>query len=333
MTHVADNIQNAYSPEVIFKKLRLGIYHFNFDITSGAGQPTPSAWRGVMGWALQGRSCRVAWEDRDCQSCRYADTCAYYYLFEQRTKISGLHFPPRPYILNVLPGRAGAVRLEIKLCNFAAELVNDLAAALTEAAPRGIDAAGQKIQAELCRIEQILPKGKRTVLYNRGRRVPVQNTAYPLGDYLDAAPSDSAWEIRILSPLRLRRKQQYLHCIDWPHAFQGLAIRMSALNVMNGGSRVDKQLWQKMMIFFARAEVSKEDMNWRDWRRRSNRQGQIIPMGGSTGRIKLRHSEESRATWWRWWRTAELFQLGKGTTMGNGRIVVHPQSASKRTAL
>jgi hypothetical protein len=45
-----------------------------------------------------------------------------------------------------------------------------------------------------------------------------------------------------------------------------------------------------------------------------------VPMGGRIDAVEVMLPQETAQKWLRWWRTAELFHLGKGTTMGNGAL-------------
>lgn len=327
------DIAHRFDPSSLFPSLRIGIFRFTFVVISGAGSPTPSAWRGALGWALQRRCCGKTGGVSACSSCQRSDTCVYFFFYEHTTSLSGLKDPPRQYVLGTIPGHDGEIVLELKLFNHATELINTLAESLTAVAAAGIDANGSKVRGELCRIEQIVPGRGCAVLFHHGKPQFSPRLHWPLADYLVAPPPPEAiWEVWLHTPLRLRKEKSYLQQIDWPHAFHCLAGRLSALEVMNGGHRMEEEKWTALMDFFDLPGTWVNDTRWREWSRRSNRQDRFIPMGGVTGRLLLHPPDSQRRNWWHWWRAAELFNLGKGTTMGNGRITIRPSQQRERIA-
>ena len=73
-----------------------------------------SAWRGLLGRALQQTSC--SHPGRRCPQCPDSTTCIYHALFEETREDSLRHHaPPRPYVLSPLPMQAGHCGVELTL--------------------------------------------------------------------------------------------------------------------------------------------------------------------------------------------------------------------------
>jgi hypothetical protein len=43
-------------------------------------------------------------------------------------------------------------------------------------------------------------------------------------------------------------------------------------------------------------------------------------MGGIMGRSFIEPPWQEKEVWWHWWHTAAIFHLGKGTSMGLGKV-------------
>ncbi|MGD9972636.1 MAG: CRISPR system precrRNA processing endoribonuclease RAMP protein Cas6 [Desulfatirhabdiaceae bacterium] len=96
--------------------------------------------------------------------------------------------------------------------------------------------------------------------------------------------------------------------------------RLESLNCLFAdGEPIGKAGYQDLMARFSGITPVRHDLSWIDYSRYSNRQNTKMPMGGLAGTVSFSQSDMWLAPWL---QAAELVHVGKGASMGLGKIVV-----------
>jgi hypothetical protein len=181
----------------------------------------------------------------------------------------------------------------------------------------GLKCHGKKIVFSIQSVSKYFPDKTWARYYEE------EGIGYSLAEWLSAICTQKCptWNAVLLSPLRLRKKNSYMNQLDWNFAFKTLAARLSTLNQLNGGFRMEKNVWDGLMEFFADSgRINTTTSRWDDWHRFSSTQKKHVPMGGRIDTVEVFPPCKTTEEWLHWWRTAEFLHLGKGTTMGNGAL-------------
>ena len=225
---------------------------------------------------------------------------------------------PRPYIIFPSSDKGAVKSVDMTLTGNAAGVLPDIISAWIKAGEIGIGPKREKFR--LHEINRIPPDG---------RIVPLKENlgtdhVYPLADYLEKKRGEDdmgqLWKLHIASPLRLMHKGRILKEPDWFTAFKSLAVRVSALSRYYCGTpRLDNSLWNMLISFFYESCKTYNCISWKRLKRYSSRQKQYVSLDGIIGECMIA-PESNRELWWQWWKMATLFHLGKGTTMGLGKV-------------
>ena len=307
-----------FDPALLFPGLRVGVYRLAFEPRSTINLPpyTGSAWRGLLGTAPKHLFC--PWEKKACRQCLVQHSCPYYILYEETSHESGFADVPRPYILCPLPEEKGLIGLELTVAGKACEFVPGILAACESAGQIGLGRGRLKFGLKF--ILQKLPDGSWKEIYGHRESISIEQASWLLADFLDDSQPPPPWKIELVTPMRLRKNGQNLDTPDWSWAFSTLGMRLSMLAYLAGGERFSPEQWSNIKFFLSSPGESNDYVSWYDWKRYSSRQKRHVPMGGLVGSSLVRPPEGAEAVWWRWWQTAHLFHMGKGVTMGLGKI-------------
>lgn len=318
---------DSLSPHKVFPSLRLGRYRFVLEPRGPISLPAyqGSTWRGLIGNALLDVVC--PWDRKDCAACRNSGACAYHYLYEAGLGEKAFANLPRPYIFFSTNKNGTEMSVEMTLIGQAGDFLPHLVAAWIRAGELG--AGKGRGSFFLQKVYALQPKDELKVLYDGGW--VIENSGewtLPFTHYLMDTVPEPPWQVGIQTPLRLRQDGRNIGAIDWENAFKSLAIRLSLINQKYcGGTRLDKDSWQRVISFLARPGRAETRTKWFDWSRFSSTQHTHVPMGGVIG-MHLITPPASLSTWWDWWQAASLFHLGKGTSMGLGKVSIRGQQHS-----
>lgn len=306
-------------PDRLFPDLTAGRFQFVFKFHKACTRAAyiGASWRGLLGHALLETQCPFLIQK--CDQCTLKRSCAYYCLYELKSEENGFSSVPRPYI--IFPsGDKEVMSVDMTVTGSAAEFLPDIISAWIKAGEMGIGSKREKFK--LHGINRIPPDGG---------IVPLNGTLsadymYPLTDYLakDVSQEDlgQLWKVHIVSPLRLMHRGRLLKEPDWFAAFKSLAVRVSALSRNYCGTpRLDNSVWNMLISFFYESCKTYNCISWKRLKRYSSRQKKYVPLDGIIGECMVA-PENNRLLWWQWWQTAALFHLGKGTTMGLGKVKV-----------
>lgn len=264
-----------------------------------------SSFRGLIGWQLLDLSCPFPARERPlCKRCIINEQCPCFILMEDKSPLPGLTDSPRPYIL--YPRRIDSdlpiYTLELTLVGESARFYPILLKAIEKGQRTGI--ARQRISYQIMVKEGVGDK-------------PELKTS-TLSELIDIPQGDEIL-VRLLTPLRLRKKGCYIITTDWQFLLETAARRIEALNVLYGGGEpLGKDRWISLStMFMGVPSPEKEDIRWLDYSRRSNRQRREVPMGGVVGQAFFRNTPQ----WLKAWLcAASLLHVGKGAAMGLGRV-------------
>ena len=305
-------------PSQIFPALRLGRYRFVVKPEGTISLPLyqGSTWRGVIGNALSNLFC--PWPRVRCKDCSARASCAYGFLYESCSDEKGFTSLPRPYIFSPAKNTGPYLSVDMTLIGSGGDFLPHVVAAWEKAGKMGVGKGRGCFT--VIEVIHILNKNRTRKIYDQRHGIRYDKTTLPLADYLNNVPPPIPMKVEINAPLRLRNKGKNLGKVNWTRAFTSLAVRLSILNQrFCGGVRPEKDDWSRLMQFFARPGLLKDSTHWFDWKRYSSRRHRHVPMGGFIGQSLIK-PEDHEAVWWQWWQTAALFHLGKGVSMGMGKI-------------
>lgn len=309
------------SPVSLFGSLPIARYRIEISPSRPVNQSAymGSAWRGVIGWQLQRLICPFD-KRPGCKACIIRQQCPYFRLFEDQSPISGIREMPRGYVFSPSESKDALHNLDIKLVGDCIRYFPAILKAINSGWQAGLGPS--RIAYQVVSVSRILPG---EVLLN----VPLDpdgwigmNTAFSLSDWLAATPCTSGGiSFKLATPVRLRKQGKYLGNMDWPYFFTTIACRLEALNCLFfDGELLGKERYEALAGAFSRITMIQSDLSWLDYSRYSSRQRQKVPMGGLVGAAAF---DASEAWLLPWLQAASLVHVGKGASMGLGKIVVN----------
>ena len=297
--------------------LPIGIYALDF---SGAATPSPAGfpgnhWRGALGTTLRDLACVTG--AGSCAGCRQTHACAYAYLYEtpppaDARKMRRYDRAPHPFTLRETAGASG-VRLVLSLFGRGNAYLPLMVLALRRAALTGGGIGGRQLTLEqVCQAQSAEPPVWSRIDGTAGTLMPhtVEATA--------ATPPcpASAIELRLLSPLRVKRDGQLVRPqgFQFSDLFGNLLRRLSMLTYFHTDTPFETDF--KGLMERARAIPCDASLQWIEQSRHSSRQQQEMPYGGLTGTIRLA-SADIAPLWPLLW-LGQYTHAGAGATMGLG---------------
>ncbi len=327
------------------------------------GRYLGSAWRGAFGHALRKTVCVTRLPT--CDPCVLLRSCPYPFLFESRTppgarKLSRYPRTPGPYVLEPADRRsdspADSLNLGVTLFGRANEQLPYVLHALEQAGRRGLTSKRvamelQDVQAETATHDSGATDVGRGTRDDAGDRA--ETTGHDSGAidrrgwttvftpekgldafaavHPEAPPVPSRIRVRLLSPLRVRRREHLVGAADFDfHAFaSGLLRRISLLTYFFG----DMPLEVDFASLLNRAKsipLANRELRWQAWTRYSSRQKTKLNMDGVVGGFEL-DGAELEAFWPCLW-LGQWTHAGKGTSMGLGRYALEAVGGDRRGA-
>ncbi len=268
-----------------------------------------SAWRGLLGWKLKELSCPFL-DPPLCNLCSYNESCAYYLIMADRIPESnlGIYDLPRPYVIYPeTMNENGLQTLSITLFGSGVEVFPLIISALEKGESCKIGKTKEGYE-----IRDIRP------LIGMPNYEPITIKQY-LSEYKMSLKNGIL--VRILTPLRLRKKGILLRMPDWPFLLECGLKRLETLAVTyESKESLGKSLWEEQKKGFATATMPvAENYKWVNLERYSSRHGKTHPMDGFVGQAFF-----SQIPKWQleWLLVCSLLGLGKGAAMGFGKLVL-----------
>ncbi len=307
------------TPSALFGSLPVLKIKFTMDIPlrSRLPQYLGSTWRGLIGWELQRLICPFKNRPECKVSCTIQEHCPYYLLFEKETVRSGIRNAPRGYILYPpVQSQNGMDELEITLIGHCTRLLPVIVAAMVEGRSSGLGA--ERVSYDIAGLQEQLPGGHQQALSPDADVLNDVSGPFPLSDWLNNAPPSTDARAFFLTPMRLRKHGKYISQMDWPFFFAAIACRLEALHCLfHTGEPMGRETFKKLQTRFEPASKISAELQWSDYMRYSNRQDRKVPMGGLIGTV---HRQLPLNGFEPWWQAASLLHVGKGASMGLGRV-------------
>src|SRR6185437_1362785 len=268
-----------------------------------------SAWRGAMGYALRAAACTTG--QPTCPGCARRQECDYSLAFEsprpEGQKFFSTDAVPHPFSLVARTTSVGEEELLLCLFGEGLRYLAPLTQALEHAAASGI--GPDRVRYRLGALEAESPLGS-------GLFKPLSASLAPPAPA--SAPSAPAHcQVRLLTPLRLRRDNRYLGPaeIQFADLAANLVRRLAALCRLYA-QPLDADFRALAAVGAAPFEWAR--LRWHDWARYSSRQERAIRMGGVLGAFQV---APEPAVWPYLW-FGQFIQAGKGTALGLGHFEV-----------
>ena len=303
-----------------------------------------SAWRGAFGHALRKTVCVTRLPA--CDPCVLLRSCPYPFLFESRTppgatKLTRYPRTPGPCVLEPADRRFdtenNTLNLGVTLFGPANDHLPYVVHALDSAGRHGLTA--RRVALDLLDVqsesrgrdagngaapdigpefEDAAERDGWTTIFEPGRHL----SPVPAGGPVPPA-SPAALRVRLLSPLRIKRHEHLVGTasFDFRAFMGGLLRRISLLTYFFGESPLETD-FAGLLGAATSVSVTNRALRWREWTRRSSRQGSNLQMGGLTGSFDLA-GPEIEPFWPLLW-LGQWTHAGKGCTMGLGRYVLEP---------
>lgn len=261
----------------------LSRYRLDFTVTSPIRLPeyAGSTLRGAFGHALRGLACVT--RAKTCQGCMLVSSCPYLSIFEPQKPQQGgtlaLATPPVPYVIE--PPAWGERRYErgeplqfyFTLTGRAVEHLNIAVMAWQRALMRGIGAGDGTASLET--LHHCMPQGE-TLIYRSGESLAAHSHTVSLPD--ETLPTPLTLEF--ITPLRLQENGHALppSRIAARPLLTALLRRTSLLAEHHAdGPLYSQQQFTDLAAAASRIEAE-TDLRWRDWTRRSSRQGRTMQL-------------------------------------------------------
>lgn len=308
------------TPSILFGGLPILKINFTVRIKNRSSLPyyLGSAWRGLIGWELRRLICPFT-ELPLCQPCQIKGNCPYFMLFEKGASRPDIKDAPRGYILYPPPTtNNGQDELEITLVGECTKLLPVVVAAIQEGKSVGLGA--NRNAYTINGLSEKLPDGRRQELSLNTEAIADVAGPFPLEDWILKASKTTASQVFFLTPVRLRKQGKYIEKMVWPFYFTTIASRLEALNCLfHTGTPLGRETFLKLQTLFEPTSQISDDLQWVDYTRFSNRQHRKVMMGGLIGSACCDTPPNGLDAWW---QAAALLHVGKGASMGLGRVVL-----------
>jgi len=309
------------SPISCFGSLPLARYRIGVRLFHPLSQSAymGSAWRGLIGWELQRLICPFT-RRPECKSCLIRDHCPYMQLFEDQSPLPGIQEMPRGYVFSSAEGiDTNEQMLTITLIGNCIQYFPAILKAIHAGGSAGIGPS--RMGYAVHSVSGMAPgHGEQALPLDPDAWAGI-DIAFPLADWISPCPVvDGSAAFVLAAPVRLRKQGKYLGKMDWPYFFTTIVRRLEALNCLFAdGKPLGKERYLALTQAFADTAAIQCDLSWVDYNRYSNRQHKKVPMGGLVGAATLNASE----SWvFPWLQAASLVHVGKGASMGLGKIII-----------
>lgn len=272
-------------------------------LTCCADTPLPaylgSTLRGVVGWALQ------------------TQKEAYYYIFENRRLSQGQLDVVNPYIIEPPKAKLWYHKGESLTFTFilfgeAIKYQKAVVEALIEPAYLNIGVRRAPFQ-----VQSIIQQDSYESLWQRGK--PSNDLSVGRTEILTASAEVANWcSLQLQTPLRIRRKGNYLTSLDFPTLIRNSTKRVELLTDRYGGA-VNQQMIEEVNQLSSEIKQTTASFMNQSLSRYSNRKHQKMDFSGMLG---IAAFEGDLTVFTPWLKATELLHIGRNTTFGHGKITI-----------
>jgi len=305
-----------YLPPIFFLKLHFMLSSFrNCTLPKIKG----SMLRGAFGHALKKTVCIMPSKD-SCISCLLRSQCAYTRIFESFVEkppplLKGVRTAPRPFVIDAFdeetsfPAKAPfsfTITLFGNVCDFYPYVIYGIARAAE---------SGFSVHRHPFFLEKV--EGNGVWIYDGERKILTAN-AVPQTIENNVSLTQPV-TLQFLTPTRIKQAGRF----TTDFTFRRLVFAMLKRHLeMTYFYMPDSPLnwnFKELLHLADKIRFSERKLYWVDWTRYSNRQKSKLNMGGFCGRITLEGDIEPFSELL---RMAEVLHVGKGTTLGMGKVRV-----------
>lgn len=286
--------------------------------------------RGGFGYAFQRAACpEVCWNN--ASACTVSTICPYRWVFETPhpahvAQLQKLRDVPRPFVINPPSDHrthyeAGdALEFELILIGRSIDYIAYFLFAFEQLGRMGLGKYHTRARLEQVEALQAWqPMG--VFIYQNGQvltgaeRLPTIDEA-AIEEQARAIPADM--QLSFPTPLRLKRKGDWIRTVDLAALVQAMCWRINTLSMFHGAGPWQVDHW--VLVEQAReVVVTEEQVQWVDWGRTSRREGKEKHMilGGLVGSVVLRNVPLDIRTLL---LAGSLLHVGKACVFGHGAI-------------
>ncbi|SJZ91035.1 CRISPR system precrRNA processing endoribonuclease RAMP protein Cas6 [Selenihalanaerobacter shriftii] len=286
-----------------------------------------STFRGAFGHALKSFACVM--EKKRCKECSLNSNCAYSILFnpilvgkEKFNTSNRFKDKPRPFVFEPKtngkeifhPGQEINFRLNLfgSTYKFLPYILESWRYLEDQGLGKG---RGKFIVSEVWSLNDLTGKAERiySEYANRVHNSDIKIISEDI-EQLQQNISKEHLRLKLLTPMLLKYKGDYVKKIDFHILMRNLFRRVSSLSYFYGKDQLDINFGS----YLERAEevkLIKNHTNWRNWKRYSSRQKQRIKMYGVTGELEY---EGDLGEFLPYLILGQYTHVGKNTVFGLG---------------
>lgn len=308
---------NPDNPLNLPTELPIARYRFSFTLQDDLSLPfyAGSTLRGVFGHALRRAACMT--RQKECGGCPLLETCPYTRIFAapktEKLNRSQQHTPPQAYIIEAPHNGTGNYpagtdyTFDIVLIGTIRDQLPLISYAFSQAFQQGIGRTQARGRLKHISIET--PSGWQHIL-DDGKIQAHPNTLILPPSY------PHTLTLQHQTPMRLHRKKQLLrpNNITAADLMRQVLRRTAALSALY--FPVQDQADFAALSAQAAAITADSRLHWQDLRRYSNRQQQLIPLGGITGSW---HFPQLPPAYAQALYLSQWLHIGKETAFGLGK--------------
>jgi hypothetical protein len=286
-----------------------------------------SAWRGAFGHALKRTVCVTRL--RQCPDCLLYRSCVYPYIFEtppplHAEKMRRYTAAPHPFVIETpLTDKPAedpeTTAVGVTLFGNANRYVPYVIYAFQRAGEEGV--GRDRLPLSLVRVQQSAGLGEDWETIHEPDQ-PL-DALPPVVPEIPPLPTDV--EIRLLTPLRIRRQESLVNERDFSFAdfFNVLLRRISLLTYFHTDTPLETD-FKFLVEQSRRIALISSQLRWYDWTRYSSRQKTTMEMGGLIGEFKL--PAQGMEPFWPYLWLGQWTHAGKGASMGLGQYAIYPEN-------
>jgi hypothetical protein len=321
------------------KRLRILDLGFEIEFLSDVVLPTykGSTLHGGLGRAFRKLYCTCAEplrtpdeNDSEEQSIHHeAEACPYHFIFETRINDNVFKFlrnvpsVPHPYLLEppldekkeYMAGERLAFTLRIfgSATGYAVNMIE----AVALFGRLGVTRAS--VHFRIVRVTSIGAGRKQNVIYDGASNTYLAIPKPYRWKPREESPLSHELMIRFLSPTRLVKSEHLQENVDFLIILTSLIRRLAALAYYAEGLKNAVKLTEGVNISANNVRLIKQDIDWKAWRRYSNRQSTAMLLGGVVGELTFGNVTEDLLLLLEF---GKLLHLGKQTTFGLGKYEI-----------
>lgn len=276
--------------------------------------------RGAVGHALKKTVCVIP-KASNCSSCLLRSQCAYTRIFESFVEknapplLKGVQTAPRPFVIDAFdeqthfhPGEAFS--FTFTLFGSACEFYPYVIYGVIRAGESGFSASRYPFVVE--KVEEngmLIYDGKKKALLTKVFPRPIEITE----------TLDEPVTLRFLTPTRIKQKGRLTVEFTFRSLVFSMVRRHLEMAYFYMPNAEVSWNFKELLNLAEKIGFSERKLHWVEWTRYSNRQDTRLYMGGFCGHLTL---EGDVAPFASLLRSAEVLHVGKGTTLGMGKMKI-----------